>query len=361
VEVAVGRLTTSLSLSRAVVSDDVSLATSREVVSALSSMFVSIDFDVHVELAEAVLRKTQPRLVSFAEQVRRVREDLATRLESAGRFSDAAEVMEAVDSSSIENAVDKLHLAIKTASMFVKSNALDKAEKYMNKTPAFLAEVPASDQTEALVRHYHTSWAEMLDRLGRFTDAAARHVEIARLERYSNSETLMRAAMCVLLAPQGPQRSRLLHAMYKDERYTELAIFPFLEKVYLDRILRANEVQELRKFFSTHHLEVRADGLSSLQRAMMEHNLVSMRGMYENIGFDQLGELLGVSDVQAEKMVAKLIRDDRLSGRIDQVDRFVYFDKQTDPLVEWDEKVVDVSLRLNDIVEDIRKKALVQD
>ena len=342
------------------VSDDVSLATSREVVSVLSKIFVSIDFDVHRELAEAVLRKTQPRLVSFAEQVWRVREDLATRLETAGRFSDAAEVMEAVDSSSIERAVDKLHSAIKTASMFVKSNDLVKAEKYMNKTPAFLAEVPASDQTEAVVHHYHTSWAEMLDRLGRFSDAAARHVEIARMEKYANWETLMRAAVCVLLAPQGPQRSRLLQAMYNDEHYAKLAIFPFLEKVCLDRILRANEVQELQKFFSAHHLEVRADGLSSLQRAMIEHNLVSMSGVYENIGFDQLGELLGVSDVQAEKMVAKLITDNRLSGRIDQVDRFVYFDRRTDPLVEWDEKVVDVSLRLNNIVDDIRKKGLVK-
>lgn len=36
----------------------------------------------------------------------------------------------------------------------------------------------------------------------------------------------------------GPQRSRMLATLYKDERSSRLDVFPFLEKVYLERILR---------------------------------------------------------------------------------------------------------------------------
>ena len=37
----------------------------------------------------------------------------------------------------------------------------------------------------------------------------------------------------------GPQRSRVLAALYKDERAARLDVFPFLESVYLERMLRA--------------------------------------------------------------------------------------------------------------------------
>jgi len=86
---------------------------------------------------------------------------------------------------------------------------------------------------------------------------------------------------------------------------------------------------------------------------MMEHNIVSMSKVYENIGFAQLGVLLGVSAAQAEKMAAKLISDGRLRGYIDQVDQYMYFQSETEPMDDWEKQVVDVSLKLNSIVERI--------
>ncbi len=48
--------------------------------------------------------------------------------------------------------------------------------------------------------------------------------------------------MCCILAAAGPQRSRVLANLYKDERTARLPVFPFLEKVYLEHILRRKEV-----------------------------------------------------------------------------------------------------------------------
>lgn len=47
---------------------------------------------------------------------------------------------------------------------------------------------------------------------------------------------------CCILAAAGPQRSRVLANLYKDERTRSLPVFSFLEKVYLERILRREEV-----------------------------------------------------------------------------------------------------------------------
>ena len=40
--------------------------------------------------------------------------------------------------------------------------------------------------------------------------------------------------VCTILAMAGPQRSRILANLYKDERTHALDLFPFMEKVYLE-------------------------------------------------------------------------------------------------------------------------------
>jgi hypothetical protein len=52
------------------------------------------------------------------------------------------------------------------------------------------------------------------------------------------ADALNNAISCTILAAAGPQRSRMLAQLYKDERSAKLSVFPFLEKVYLERILR---------------------------------------------------------------------------------------------------------------------------
>ena len=55
-------------------------------------------------------------------------------------------------------------------------------------------------------------------------------------------ESALQAAIkCTILAAAGQQRSRMLATLYKDERSAGLDVFPFLEKVYLERILRRQD------------------------------------------------------------------------------------------------------------------------
>ena len=55
-------------------------------------------------------------------------------------------------------------------------------------------------------------------------------------------EALTAAVTCCILAAAGPQRSRVLANLYKDERTRALPVFPFLERVYLEHILRRDQV-----------------------------------------------------------------------------------------------------------------------
>ena len=49
---------------------------------------------------------------------------------------------------------------------------------------------------------------------------------------------LMASVKCTILAAPCPQRSRMLATLYKDELTARLPVFSFLEKVFMERILK---------------------------------------------------------------------------------------------------------------------------
>lgn len=63
-----------------------------------------------------------------------------------------------------------------------------------------------------------------------------------------------------------------------------------------------------------------------LDRAVMEHNLLSCSKIYTNITFRGLGALLDLMPAAAETMARKMIEQKRLRATIDQVERLIWFE-----------------------------------
>jgi COP9 signalosome complex subunit 4 len=128
------------------------------------------------------------------------------------------------------------------------------------------------------------------------------------------------------LAGAGPQRSRALATLYKDERSQQLPSYPVLEKMFLDRVLRPSEVSEFSSSLKPHHLARLADNTTVLDRAVIEHNLLSASKIYNNITFDQLAALLNTSSEQAEQVASRMITEGRMIGSIDQIEQLIFFE-----------------------------------
>ena len=158
---------------------------------------------------------------------------------------------------------------------------------------------------------------------------------------------------CAVLAPAGPNRSRVLASLYRDERTIDLPTYNILSKMFLDHILRPSEIKEFEKSLKPHQLAKIAissnDKLASigsdegadmdpnastrtgpstvLDRAVMEHNLLASSIIYNNITFRGLGALLDLTPGAAETMARKMVEQGRLRGSIDQVDKLIWFEK----------------------------------
>jgi COP9 signalosome complex subunit 4 len=164
------------------------------------------------------------------------------------------------------------------------------------------------------------------------------------------STTSSAAVTCAVLAPAGPNRSRVLASLYRDERTMELPTHNILSKMFLDQIIRSAEVKTFEGSLKPHQLakigissndrlasanddnddvvtsDSKRTGPSTvLDRAVMEHNLLASSKIYKNITFRGLGALLDLAPGAAETMARKMIEQGRLRGTIDQVDKLIWF------------------------------------
>lgn len=66
-------------------------------------------------------------------------------------------------------------------------------------------------------------------------------------------------------------------------------------------------------------------GSTILNRAIIEHNLLSASKLYKNMKIVELGRLLGIEPIKAEKIAGQMISEGRMEGSIDQVESYVHF------------------------------------
>ena len=174
---------------------------------------------------------------------------------------------------------------------------------------------------------------------------------------------LGRAVTCAILAPSGPQRQRVLGHIFKDDRLNQLdSISEFethatiLTKMYKGQILDKKELVKFEASLQPHQKAIMGDGLTIMERGVVEHNMLAISGIYRSIYVDELAFILGVSNKKAEKIVATMILDGSLEGSIDQVENLVLFNTEESTNGAWDKSISSFCMELNRVTDYIQTK-----
>ncbi|PON40469.1 Winged helix-turn-helix DNA-binding domain containing protein [Parasponia andersonii] len=372
-------------------SDDVPLVVSRQLLQTFAQELGRLQPETQKEIAHYILAQIQPRVVSFEEQnivlfkahcyageeyerlameadrVLIIREKLAELYESEQQWSKAAQMLSGIDLDSGMRVIDdtfRLSKCVQVARLYLEDDDAVNAEAFINKA-SFLV---SNSQQEVLNLQYKVCYARILDLKRKFLEAALRYYDISQIEKRkigdeeideeALEQALSAAVTCTILAAAGPQRSRVLATLYKDERCSKLKIYPILQKVYLERILRKPEIDAFAEELKAHQKAILPDNFTVLDRAMIEHNLLSASKLYTNISFDELGTLLGIEPHKAEKIASRMIYEDRMRGSIDQVEAVIHFEDDTEELQRWDQQIVSLCQALNDVLDSMAKKGL---
>lgn len=328
--------------------------------SLITTLHSRQDHDLWVEVGTHtldILNSSPTQSSSFLEQAAQIRELIADGHEANDDFAEAARVLAEIPLESSQRRVsdeDKARVWIRIVRDHLEVDDSTAAETYLNKMKNIIFNI--QDATVQL--HFRLSQARINDAKRQFLAASQAYHEISFSSAIAEEErlhTLAMAIKCAILAPAGPTRSRALGRLYKDERAAGLDEFGILEKMFLDRLIDPAEVDKFAQGLQPHQLATTADGSTVLARAMVEHNLLAASRLYTNIDLDALGVLLGLGGEKAEDTTAKMIEQGRLAGKIDQIDRCIWFE-DAQAIRQWDDHVLGVAEEVENVIGQMQKE-----
>jgi len=122
--------------------------------------------------------------------------------------------------------------------------------------------------------------------------------------------------------------------------------------MYQGRLIKRAELVGIEDALEQHQKATLSDGSTVLDRAVVEHNVLSAGRLYENISFAELGRLLEVEPAKAARVAFKMISEGRLEGSIDQVDGMLTFTAASKSATEeFDQRMSNFCDALNDFGE----------
>jgi COP9 signalosome complex subunit 4 len=223
-------------------------------------------------------------------------EKLAAKFESEEDWIQAAKHLSMINLDSGHRAVSddkKLATYIKICQLYLEDDDSVNAETYLNRASLFVN----ISKDKMLQLAYRVCQVRILDFKRKFLDASLLYLELAdSLCEEEAQHCLNQTVVCAILAAAGPKRTRLLLSLCNHKRIKNLSLFPILEKVYQESLLRPLMVEKLKASLKEHHLALLPDGSTVLDRSVVEHNLFAASKMYNNIYLEELGRLLNVSD-----------------------------------------------------------------
>ena len=343
----------------------------RPLVASLIDHLASASTEVKVKVGLHITEALQAQLASYEEQDARVREILADGYEAEEEYTAAAKALQGIHLDTTQRQVSdrsKLEIWIRIVRCFLEEDDTVAAETGLNKIKNSAAAAQVLKDAPDLRLHYQLSQARILDSRRDFLNASAEYLNVSfnsMIDEAERRQALSAAIKTAILAPAGPQRSRTLAKLYKDERSTEAEEHGILENMFLDRLLSPTEVETFASTLAPHQLAKTADGSTVLSKAVIEHNLLAASRLYADITTAALAQILGLRDSQdesaaekAEDYAARMVEQGRLKGEIDQIAGVISFETVAGvelrgpvrDLREWDQGV-------QGLVEDVERVA----
>jgi len=351
--------------------------TSKPLLLYLSNQLENIEEDYNSELLEICkffIERVRPKYSYFAESLLKICKLLAELYQADEDWTNAGRVMASIDTedqhfwSKTFDISARCEWRIETAEFFLQNEDNTSSSKHIQKCRKLMRDIPLSQAKikQQLGLRYKSCYSRILDSERKFLAASVNYLEIAQIDtnlfdknEINNSDllkSLENAVTCAILAKAGGPRTRVLAMLHRDERSKNLKNYKVLEKMHKNMILSKKDQDDFSKQLADHHQATLAGGLTVLQKAVYEHNMLAAAQLYKNIRIAELSKLLGVTLVQAEDLARIMIQENRLNATIDQVDGIIEFDNDQLILNSWDTSIAESLMQVNDIIDMIETK-----
>eukprot|EP01086_Lenisia_limosa_P007650 TRINITY_DN27721_c0_g1_i1.p1 TRINITY_DN27721_c0_g1~~TRINITY_DN27721_c0_g1_i1.p1 ORF type:complete len:377 (+),score=66.12 TRINITY_DN27721_c0_g1_i1:73-1131(+) len=277
----------------------------------------------HALIQEEVLRfalnSMTPRQSAFASVMADYSLALSSLYEGTSSLEQAADCLStalACNKFSKEKTAEE---TLRAADMYLNINKFAKAAEMASKASLILSENNRPDLVEI---HRYIS-ACLSDNNLKLLEASRKFylVSISNLvSKQRASYAYSRAVMSALLAGGGSKRTRQLALCAADSRIQSLEFSKTALKADMGELLTKEDTNMLKNLCQNHHNTIVA-------KAVLEHNIESLAQHYVTIKISTLAKHLQVTEKEAEKVLAEMACDGRVSAKINQQESYVTFVK----------------------------------
>jgi COP9 signalosome complex subunit 4 len=193
-----------------------------------------------------------PRFSSLnltSQKISSVREALADLYQQQENWSEAAATLKGIPLESGTRQVPddyKLKIYIKIVRLYLEDEDSTSADAFLNRAAML------NPTDKANIIQLTACQAKSLDFKRQFVPSALKYLDLSYTPELADSErmeALISAVICTILAGAGPQRSRLLATLFKDERVREReevqrdGVASILEKMFLGSLVKREQVE----------------------------------------------------------------------------------------------------------------------
>jgi len=103
-----------------------------------------------------------------------------------------------------------------------------------------------------------------------------------------------------------------------------------------------------------HQRAIMGDGLTIVERGVVEHNMIAVSILYRSIYVKELANILGVDERKAEKIASSMIMEGSLRGSIDQIEGLLEFHNEESDQSFWDGSITNFCIELNRVADAVK-------
>ncbi|GMH76023.1 hypothetical protein TrLO_g14818 [Triparma laevis f. longispina] len=225
---------------------------------------------------------------------------------------------------------------ITVAECYLEDDNASSAENFVLKANQQKAEVDGAENWALLLRA-DTCFARVMDAQRKFLQASSKYYELSQTSNSNVNQSdlivlLGKASTCCILGAAGQQRQRLMALVAGDERLAGLngvdgyeAHHAVIQKMHQQQIIQIKEMEKFTASLATHQKAKGADGMTIVDKVVMEHNVLAVQRVYESIRISVLAKILETDERNAMKIAAKMIGAKAIEGKIDEVEGILHF------------------------------------
>ena len=138
-------------------------------------------------------------------------------------------------------------------------------------------------------------------------------------------DILSKAVDNCILSEAGSKKNFLMNNLFKDDRAKELMNYGVLEKMNKQLFITEKERQQFSKSLLKHQ-EIRLEnGLTNVETAFLEHNIIVTSNYYRDIRLKSLANKLNLEESELEKILQNMKSEEKIELSIDHRNKVILF------------------------------------